>query len=36
VIARVTLAVSMGLALPIVALDFIVSITIWAVFARLT
>jgi len=36
VIARVALSVSMGLALPIVALDFIVSITIWAVFARLT
>lgn len=36
VIARVALAVSMGLALPIVALDLIVSLTIWAAFDRLT
>ena len=36
VIARVALAVSMTLALAIVALDFLVSVTIWAVFDRLT
>jgi len=36
VIARVALAVSAGLALPIVALDFIVSLMIWAAFDQLT
>ena len=35
VIARTALAVSMGLALPIVALDLVISLTIWSAFERL-
>lgn len=35
VIARTALAVSMGLAIPIVALDFLLSLTIWSAFERL-
>jgi hypothetical protein len=35
VITRMTLLVSMGMALPIVALDFLVSLTIWSAFDRL-
>lgn len=34
VIARLTLAVSMGMALPIVLLDLLISLTIWSVFDR--
>jgi len=35
VIARITLAVSMGMALPIVMLDLLISLTIWSAFDRL-
>jgi hypothetical protein len=35
-IARLTLAVSMGMAAPIVILDFLISLTIWSTFDRLT
>ena len=35
VIARTTLFVSMALALPIVILDLLLSLTIWSVFDRL-
>lgn len=34
VVARTTLAVSMGMALPIVMLDFLLSLTIWSAFNR--
>ncbi|MGH6924724.1 MAG: hypothetical protein ACRED5_13385 [Propylenella sp.] len=34
VIARTTLAVSMGMAIPIVMLDLLLSLTIWSVFDR--
>ena len=36
VIARTALAVSMGMALPIVALDLVISLTIWSAFERLS
>jgi len=35
VVVRLTLAVSMGMALPIVILDFLISVTVWSVFDRL-
>jgi hypothetical protein len=35
VIARLALAVSMGMALPIVMLDLLISLTIWSAFDRL-
>jgi hypothetical protein len=35
IVARITLAVSMAMALPIVALDFLLSLTIWSAFERL-
>jgi hypothetical protein len=35
VIARTTLVVSIGVALPIVVLDFLLSLTIWSAFERL-
>lgn len=35
VIARTTLAVSIGMALPIVILDFLISMTIWSAFERI-
>jgi len=34
VVVRLTLAVAMGLALPIVILDFLISLTIWSAFDR--
>jgi hypothetical protein len=35
VIVRATLLVSIGMALPIVILDFLVSLVVWSVFERL-
>jgi hypothetical protein len=35
VVVRITLAVSMGMALPIVVLDLLLSLTIWSAFDRL-